>query len=130
MKLMIVDDHAGIRRMIRQFTASSGDAVCECASGSEAVLKAREFTPDWVTMDIMMPGQDGFAATRSLVASVPAVRVIIVSTHDQPELRQLARNAGAVAFVAKDNLRDLKGHPVFADHRPAGKPAAPNQGAQ
>ena len=56
MKLMIVDDHAGMRTMIRQLIVAPGDTVVECASGDEALLALSDFKPDCVTMDISMPG--------------------------------------------------------------------------
>ena len=108
MKLMITDDHAGIRDMIRQIAGSPGDVVRECASGYEAVQLAGEFGPDWVTMDLAMPGIGGLEATRAIVSARPSTLVVVVSVHDQPELRRAAAEAGAFAFVAKDNLSELQ----------------------
>jgi DNA-binding NarL/FixJ family response regulator len=108
MKLMITDDHAGIREMIRQIAASPGDVVQECASGYEAVKLAREFAPDWVTMDLGMPGMGGLEAIRIILMARPSTLIVVVSDHDQGELRRAAAEAGAFAFVAKDNLWELK----------------------
>ena len=108
MKLMITDDHAGIRELIRQIAGSPGDIVLECASGAEAVRLVGEFAPDLVTMDLDMPGMGGLEATRAIVTSHPSTLVVIVSVHSQDEWRRAAAEAGAFAFVAKDNLCDLK----------------------
>ena len=66
MRLMIVDDHAGVRQLIRQFVAATDDIVCECASGDEAIRVAPEFRPDAVTMDVRMPGSCGLKAARAI----------------------------------------------------------------
>jgi DNA-binding NarL/FixJ family response regulator len=130
MKLMIVDDHAGMRKMVRQFAAAAGDVVRECADGREAVQAAGEFAPDCVTMDLKLPGLDGLAATRGIVALQPATRIIIVSAYDQPELRRAAAEAGAAGFVAKDNLGELKGQLRPGQKPAAGTPAAATPGGR
>lgn len=107
MKFMIVDDHEGMRTLIRQLIAGPGDAVLECASGDEALDKLGDFKPDCVTMDVSMPGLCAFKTTRSIRATHPSARVIFVSSHDQPDYRRAAQEAGAVGFVMKENLSDL-----------------------
>src|SRR5437867_3451546 len=108
MKLMIVDDHAGVRNMIRQFLAAPGDSFVECATGEAAVQAARDFRPDYVTMDVRLPDLSGLEAARAIRAIHPPSRVIIVTSYDQPFLRQTAREVGAIAYVLKDNLADLR----------------------
>ena len=120
-KLLIVDDHAGVRTMIRQLAALPDHAVCECASGEEAVRLAREFAPDVVTMDLNLPGLGGLAATDVICGKHPAIQVVIVSAYDQPELRTAARGAGAMGFIAKDNLGELRG---WLSNRASARPAA------
>jgi len=107
MKLMIVDDHAGMRTMIRQLIVAPGDTVVECASGDEALLALSDFKPDCVTMDISMPGLCAFKTTQTIRAAHPPARVIFVSSHDQPDYRRAAHNAGAVGYVTKENLSEL-----------------------
>ena len=108
MRLMIVDDHAGAREMIRQFLALPGVTFCECASGDEALQQVREFKPHWITMDVNMPGLNGFQSTQALREEHPSVRIIIVTGHNEPHYRQLSRAAGAVALIPKDNLMALR----------------------
>ena len=107
MKLMIVDDHEGMRGMIRQLIAAPGDAVVECGSGDEALLALADFKPDCVTMDVSMPGLCAFKTTRHIRAAYPPARVVFVSSHDQPDYRRAAREAGAVGYVLKENLSEL-----------------------
>src|ERR1051326_3198802 len=87
MKVMIVDDHAGVRNMIRQLLAAPGDSFLECASGEAAVQAAREFKPDYVTMDVRLPDLSGLEAARAIRALHPPTRVIIVTSYDQPLFR-------------------------------------------
>jgi DNA-binding NarL/FixJ family response regulator len=107
MKLMIVDDHEGMRSMIRQLIVAPGDSVVECASGDEALLALTDYKPDCVTMDVSMPGLCAFKTTRHIRAAHPPVRVIFVSSHGQPDYRRAALEAGAVGYVMKENLSDL-----------------------
>ena len=108
MKLMIIDDHAGVRSLIRELVATASDAVYECTSGNEAVRVARFFKPDYVTMDVRLPGLDGFATTQAICALQPAARVVMVTSFDQPEFRRCAAEAGAIGDVVKENLSELR----------------------
>lgn len=108
MKLMIVDDHAGVRTLIRQLVGTADDVLWECSSGDEAVRVAPEFKPDWVTLDIQMPGMNAFKAMRAIQAAHPAVRIIIVTSYDQPDFRRIAQEAGTEGYVVKENLFELR----------------------
>ena len=85
--------------MIRQIAASPGDEICECTSGSEAVQRVGEFAPDWVTMDLRMPGISGLDATRAIMTVRPSASIVVVSSYDIAELRRAASDAGAKGFV-------------------------------
>ena len=108
MKLMIVDDHAGVRNIIRQLLNAPDANFIECATGEEAVRVARDFQPDFVTMDVRLPGVGGLEAARAIRAFHPSCRIVIVSSYDQPVLRQIAGELGAIAYVLKDNLSELR----------------------
>lgn len=107
MKLMIVDDHDGMRSTIRRLIATPGDKVIECASADEALAKLVEFKPDCVTMDVSMPGSCAFETMRKIRETHPEVRVVCVTSHDLPEYRRAALESGASGYVVKDNLTDL-----------------------
>jgi DNA-binding NarL/FixJ family response regulator len=107
MNLMIVDDHDGMRTLIRRLIAVPTDTVLECRSGDEAVQSLGQFKPDCVTMDITMPGLCAFKTARAIREAYPAARVIFVSSHDQPDFRRAANEAGAAGYIVKDNLSDL-----------------------
>jgi len=105
---MIIDDHPPAREMIRNFLNFPNITFCECGSGEEAVQRAREFKPHWVTMDINMPGLNGFQTTRALRAEHPPARVVILTSYNEDHYRQLSREAGAVALINKSNLMALR----------------------
>jgi CheY-like chemotaxis protein len=105
---MIVEDHASTRKLLRKFLDMPGITFCECASGDEAVSRAREFKPDWVTMDVHMPGRDGFQSTKALRAEYPSARIIIVTGLNEPHFQQLCDSVGAVGIIFKENLIALR----------------------
>jgi DNA-binding NarL/FixJ family response regulator len=108
MKLMIVDDHPRTRAMIRELLAAPDVTICECATGEEAVRRAIEFKPDWVTMDVRMPGINGFKAASEILKVHPVARVIIVTAEDQPYFHPLARSIGALGPVRKEECFVLR----------------------
>lgn len=113
MKLLIVDDYAAMRRMIRRVVNDLASDVEECGDGSEALAAYTRSRPDWVLMDIEMSRMDGIAATREILKAFPAAKVVIVSKHDDEQIREAAQEAGACGYVLKDNLiaiRELLGN--------------------
>ena len=104
MKIMIVDDHSGIREMLRGLLTSRGVDLTECEDGKEALATYGDFHPDWVFMDSAMKNLDGISATRELLSRHPEARVVMVSDEDAEQLRRAAWGAGATGFVRKDEL--------------------------
>lgn len=121
MKLMIVDDHAGVRKRIRELLARPDVEAREYATGEEAIRAARTFQPDWIIMDVHLPGVNGFEATKAIRAEVPSARIVVISSDDKNYLRQAAREAGAEKFLSKHQLADL---PQALCGGPATPPAA------
>jgi CheY-like chemotaxis protein len=111
MMLLIVDDNAAIRRLIRRLVCDLVERVEECADGAEAVATYEQHyfgAADWVLMDIEMPGMDGLTATRQLKNLHPEARVLIVTKHNDESLRDAALRHGASGFVLKENLLELR----------------------
>lgn len=108
MKLLIVDDHAGVRAMIREIAGCAAAEVRESATGEGAIAVAQEFSPDVVTMDARMPGLGGIEATRQIRVVCPAAKVLVVSSYNFPAMRAAALQAGACEFIAKDDLTQLQ----------------------
>ena len=109
LRILIADDHGPFRAMLKSMLAQFGAEVVECRDGREAVQRFREFAPDWVLMDIEMPQLDGLSATRQIIAMSPRARVVMVTDHDDADLRAEADRAGAAGYVRKDNLEVLPG---------------------
>jgi DNA-binding NarL/FixJ family response regulator len=110
MKLMIVDDHAETRELIRDLIGRFADEIVECTNGAEAAAKCAQFHPDLVTMDLNMPMTGGLEATRRVLAEHPTARVIVITQFDSVEFRLAASRAGACHFYSKNNLIGLFRH--------------------
>jgi DNA-binding NarL/FixJ family response regulator len=108
MKLLIVDDNAEMRTMIKSIVANPDDVISECSDGSMVVSTFREERPDVVLMDLQMKEVNGILATRSLKKEFPDAIVIIVSNYREEEFRDEAKEAGALSYFTKDNLISLK----------------------
>ena len=111
MKLLIVEDNAQMRQMMRAVVADLAEAVTECTDGDEVVAAytAQQFGgDDWVLMDMQMPRVGGLEATRRLHAAFPDAQIMIVTQHDDPHWRNAASQAGASGYVLKTNLLELR----------------------
>jgi len=103
LRILVADDSESVRNAVRDILKSESDwEVCgEARNGDEAVLRARELSPDIIVMDIKMPNRNGIDATREIVRAAPDTRVLIMTVYDFPELYGEARSAGALGFVLK-----------------------------
>src|ERR1044071_834889 len=104
MRLLIVDDHMPMRRLLGRVVEDLFSAVEECDDGADALAAYERHRPDWVFMDIEMKRTDGLTATCDLVRAFPGAKVLLVSKHDDEGLREEARAAGARGYVLKENL--------------------------
>jgi DNA-binding NarL/FixJ family response regulator len=102
-RILLADDQALVRGGFRLILDAEPDieVVAEAADGEEAVARAVETQPDLVLMDVRMPSLDGIEATRRLLAEVPTVRVLILTTFDLDEYVVDAFRAGASGFLLK-----------------------------
>ncbi len=104
-RVLLADDHAIIRDALRATVGSRGDItiVGEASNGREAVELAGTTAPDVVVMDIAMPGMSGIEATREIAAAHPAVKVLTLSMHADPQFVSEMLRAGARGYVLKDS---------------------------
>lgn len=107
MNLLIVEDNAQMRQMIRNVVKEVAEEISECADGAEALTLYEQHRPDWVLMDIRMRGLDGLSATRQIKDAFADAKIIIVTNYDDVNLREAARQAGACGYVLKENLLDV-----------------------
>ena len=94
--------------MIRRVVNDLVSDVEECGDGSEALAAYDAYRPDCVLMDIEMSRMDGITATREILMAFPSARVVIVTKHDDEQLREAAREAGACGYVLKENLMAIR----------------------
>jgi two-component system nitrate/nitrite response regulator NarL len=118
-RLMLVDDHPLVRDGLRaRLHGTSGlQVVAEAGSADDALALAQRQRPHLVLMDIGLPGTNGIAATRRLLAAHPALRVLILTMFDSPQTRREALAAGAHGYLLKDCPADeivLAIHTVMA----------------
>jgi len=101
-RLLIVDDSRVSRMIIKSQVDSLhlGWEVLEAVSGDEAVARAAEWAPDFVTMDVNMPGMNGFEATEKLLQILPDMRLVLLTANIQESSRERAGALG-VKFIQK-----------------------------
>jgi len=102
-RLMLADDHRMLREGLRRSMTDQGfDIVGEAGDGDEAVRLAEELRPDVILMDVTMPEVDGVEATRQIKATLPAVKVVMLTMHADQEVLAEAIRAGASGYLVKD----------------------------
>lgn len=99
--VLVVDDAAFMRMMIRDILSKEGYVIHEAVNGRDAVEKYEELRPDLVTMDITMPEMGGIEALREIRAVDPEARVLMVSAMGQQKMIVEALEFGALDFLVK-----------------------------
>ena len=102
-KILIVDDEEDIRVLVRFHLEKEGHEIEEAKNGREAVAKAKEFRPDSILMDLMMPEMDGMEATYN-IREIPQLKTTIIaflSARNEDYTQIAGFNAGADDYIAK-----------------------------
>jgi two-component system chemotaxis response regulator CheY len=99
--VLVVDDAAFMRMMIRDILAKEGYVIHEAVNGRDAVDKYEQIRPDLVTLDITMPEMNGLDALKLIREKDPAARVLMVSAMGQQKMIVEALEAGAMDFLVK-----------------------------
>jgi two-component system response regulator NreC len=102
-KLLLADDHAVLRAGLRALLNSQPDieVIAEAADGEEAIRKSVELTPDIVIMDISMPILNGLEATKEIKKRNPAVKVLVLTVHEDESYLHRMLRAGASGYIPK-----------------------------
>jgi DNA-binding NarL/FixJ family response regulator len=105
LRVLIVDDHAVVRRGVRSLLEShEGWEVCgEATTGRDAIEQNRHLRPDVVVMDLSLPELNGLDATRQIVKDTPGVEVLVLTMHHSEELARDVLKAGARGYVMKSD---------------------------
>ncbi|MBE5054802.1 response regulator transcription factor [Pseudoflavonifractor sp. DSM 107456] len=98
--ILIAEDDADIRSLLRLYLEGEGMRVLEAADGNTALELAREHTPDMAILDVMMPGLNGFELTRAL-RQYSDLPILILSAKSQDNDKILGLNLGADDYIAK-----------------------------
>ena len=101
--VLIADDCAATRRLVRQLFETSGwDVVGEAENGKQAVQMATELKPVVVTLDIAMPVMDGIQAAKQLMAKAPQIQIIMCTAYEgNKSLQTTLRLTGIRTVVSK-----------------------------
>jgi DNA-binding NarL/FixJ family response regulator len=104
-RVLLADDHAVMRRGIREILDADSDIeiIGEAGDGREAIRLADKLKPDVLVIDLGMPELNGLDAIRHLRSEQPEVELLVFSMHDSEELIREAFSAGARGYVLKSD---------------------------
>jgi NarL family two-component system response regulator LiaR len=107
-QVMVVDDHNVVRSGLATFLRAYEDLelVGEAQNGQEAVSLCRQKQPDVILMDLMMPEMDGIAATRTILADYPDIKIIAMTSFEEEKLVRGVLAAGAISYLLKNVTSD------------------------
>jgi DNA-binding NarL/FixJ family response regulator len=103
--VLLAEDHAAFRKSLKLLVELSGDieVVGEAKNGLDAVRLARSLHPEVIVMDIAMPQLNGLQAARQIMEILPAIKVLILSSHPDPEYIRQAMLFGASGYLFKQS---------------------------
>jgi len=108
MNILITDDHANVRRGLRELMADafSGARFSEAANGVETLSQLLISLPDVLLLDINMPGRSGFEVLKDVKLIYPLLPVIMVSVQPESQYALRCLRAGATEYVNKNNASE------------------------
>jgi two-component system nitrate/nitrite response regulator NarL len=102
--VLIVDDHAVIRKMLHVLFQAHDVEVCEAENGADGVQKAQDLNPGLVILDLSMPVMNGLEAARALQLTMPHVPLLMFTHNAGAATEKEARHAGIFAVVSKSDV--------------------------
>jgi two-component system OmpR family response regulator len=100
-RVLVVDDESTLAELLSMALRYEGWQVSSAGDGADAVRKAREFRPDAVVLDVMLPDADGLEVLRRLRAEAPDIPVLFLTAKDSVEDRIIGLTAGGDDYVTK-----------------------------
>ena len=123
LRILIADDHTLVRSGMRALLQTEEDleVVGEAATGEQVVTMATTLQPDVIVMDLRMPGISGIEATRRILHSNPAIRILVVTLLEEDDTLFAALRAGARGYVLKEasEVEVLRASVRWARERPS-----------
>ena len=108
-RVLVVDDNAEIRSVLRQFLTRRGFAVREAANGDQALLEVNGDRPELVLLDERMPGMDGLVVLKKIKEIDPKIFVVMLTAVEDADVQSDAKALGASGFLLKPcDLRKLE----------------------
>jgi twitching motility two-component system response regulator PilH len=107
-KILIVDDSPTERHVLNDMLTKAGYEVVACDNGEDAILKAKSVRPDLILMDVVMPGLNGFQATRAISRDpdTRAIPIILCTSKSQETDKIWGMRQGARDYIVKPVNRD------------------------
>jgi NarL family two-component system response regulator LiaR len=117
-RVIIVDDHAMLRKGLRFFLTSFDDLelVGEACSGKEAIQICGQLEPDVVLMDMVMPDMDGAEATQIIREKDPEIQVLALTSFQERDLIERALQAGSIGYLLKNVSAQDLAHAIREAH--------------
>lgn len=106
LNILIVDDHAIVRRGLREIiqeTVSRDTSFDEAASGREALQKTADNAYDLVLLDISMPGRNGLETLKGIKVEKPDLPVLVLSMYPEDQFAMRSYKAGASGYITKES---------------------------
>jgi CheY-like chemotaxis protein len=100
-RILVVDDEESIRDLCARVLSRAGFAVVTAANGEEAVARLRREAFDLIISDIRMPGISGLEVLEAAKASLPGIRVVLITGFGTPEMLGRAQQSGADRILTK-----------------------------
>lgn len=102
-RILIADDHAIVRAGLRALLAeeTAFDLIGEAAGGVEAIELVEKTNPEVLILDLSMPDLDGISVTRKIKPQFPALKILILTLHEDEALLKEAIKAGAAGYILK-----------------------------
>ncbi len=100
-KILLVDDAAFMRMMLKKILAPTGSELIEAVDGADGVAKYKECKPNLVLLDIIMPNTDGIECLKQIIALDQSAKVVMCSSIGQQTVVNDAIKIGARDFIVK-----------------------------
>jgi len=108
-RIVIADDHTIVREGLKQLLATTADlqVVGEAGDGHEALQRVRELSFEVLLLDMSMPGKSGIELIKQIRSEKPALRILVLTMHEEAQYAIRAIRAGAAGYLTKDSAPAL-----------------------